>query len=108
MPDRDKINYATSFNSLLEAIVRQAQEDGRISNEESELIHRIQIDARTFEAEVAKILKEGGSLSDVFTKSKDTMIKNATEVAKNDGVITEDEQAIINKLISELEDIKHS
>lgn len=106
MPDRDKMPYGTSLSALLTSIVKQAQEDGRISSEESELINRIQIDARLFEKAVAdaKSSSEGGmSIQEIFNLTKDKMIKNATEVAKEDGVITEDEQAIINKLISELE-----
>ena len=42
MPDRDKIQYETSLESLLISIVKQAQEDGRITLDESELINRIQ------------------------------------------------------------------
>ena len=92
------------LSTLLTSIVKQSQEDGRISSEESELINRIQIDARDFENEIAIAKREGkSSFSEIFNHTKEKMIFNATEVAKKDGIITEDEQAIINKLISELE-----
>ncbi|MCY3410356.1 MAG: hypothetical protein INQ03_01855 [Candidatus Heimdallarchaeota archaeon] len=104
MPDRDMMPYETSLSALLTSIVKQAQEDGRISSEESELINRIQIDARLFEKEVAEAIKSGEtSIYDIFNQTKIKMIKNATEVARADDIITDDEQALINKLISELE-----
>ncbi len=109
MPDRDKIPYETSLSTLLESIVKQAQEDGRISSEESELIHRIQIDARDFEKEIVNAKKKAQgniTIEEIFNISKKKMILNATEVAKQDGIITDDEQAIINKLVSELETFK--
>lgn len=102
MPDRDKMPY--SLTSLLTTIVKQAQEDGRISAEESNLINRIQLDARELENEIVKARSEGNSsLTEIFNRAKENMIRNATAVAKEDDVITEDEEKIINKLISELE-----
>lgn len=102
MPDRDKMPY--SLTSLLTTIVKQAQEDGRISAEESNLINRIQLDARELENEIVKARSEGNSsLAEIFNRAKENMIRNATAVAKEDEFITEDEEKIINKLISELE-----
>ena len=104
MPERDKMPY--SLISLLISIVKQAQDDGRISAEESNLINRIQLDARQFENEIVKARKEGNtSIAEIFNRAKTEMIKNATAVAKEDEIITEDEEKIINKLISELEAI---
>lgn len=104
MPDRDKMPY--SLTSLLTTIVKQAQEDGRISAEESNLINRIQLDARELENEIVKARSEGNSsLAEIFNRAKENMIRNATAVAKEDEFITEDEEKIINKLISELEAI---
>ena len=57
--DRDKIPYETSLSNLLINIVKQAQADGIITADEGELINRIQIDARDFEQEAAKGIKEG-------------------------------------------------
>jgi len=107
MPDRDKIPYETSLSSLLLSVVRQAQEDGLISRDEGELINRIQIDARDFEAEIAIAMKDGKTnFIDIFQATKGKMIKNATEIAKLDGHITEDEEAIINRLIKELDKVE--
>ena len=107
MPEREKIPYETSLSSLLLSVVRQAQADGIITADEGELINRIQIDARDFEKEVANAVKEGKtSLQDIFHDARQRMIKNATETAKKDGTITEDEEAIINSLIEELEKVK--
>lgn len=107
MPDRDKIPYETSLSSLLLSVVRQAQEDGLISRDEGELINRIQVDARDFEAEIASAMKEGKTnFKDIFLATKGKMIKNATEIAKQDGQITEDEEAIINRLIKELDKVE--
>ncbi|MHA2401659.1 MAG: hypothetical protein ACXADH_01610 [Candidatus Kariarchaeaceae archaeon] len=107
MPDREKIPYETSLSSLLLSVVRQAQADGIITADEGELINRIQIDARDFEAEVAKAAKAGvTSLQEIFHSARERMVKNATETAKRDGIITEDEEAIINELISQLENVQ--
>ncbi|OLS25119.1 MAG: hypothetical protein HeimC2_19910 [Candidatus Heimdallarchaeota archaeon LC_2] len=107
MPDRDKIPYETSLSTLLLSVVRQAQADGLISRDEGELINKIQIDARDFESEIARAMKEGNTdFKEIFLKTKGKMIKNATEIAKKDGVISEDEEAIINKLIIELEKVE--
>lgn len=107
MPDRDKIPYETSLSTLLLSVVRQAQEDGLISRDEGELINRIQIDARDFEAEIASAMKEGNTnFKEIFQSTKGRMIKNATEIAKRDGQITEDEEAIINQLIKELDKVE--
>ena len=107
MPDREKIPYETSLSSLLLSVVRQAQTDGIITADEGELINRIQIDARDFEAEVAKAAKAGvTSLQEIFQNARERMVKNATETAKKDGIITEDEEAIINELVSQLENVQ--
>ncbi len=106
MPDRDKIKYETSLSSLLLSVVRQAQADGIITTDEGELINRIQIDARDFEAEVAKAVKEGKTdIKQIFIDTREKMIANATEIAKKDGVITPEEEAIINRLIKEFENV---
>ncbi len=107
MPDRDKIPYETSLSTLLLSVVRQAQADGLISRDEGELINRIQVDARDFESEIAKAMKEGSTdFKEIFQQTKGKMIKNATEIAKKDGVITDDEEAIINRLINELDKVE--
>lgn len=107
MPDRDKIPYETSLSTLLLSVVRQAQADGLISRDEGELINRIQIDARDFETEIAKAMKEGTTdFKELFQQTKGKMIRNATEIAKKDGIISEDEEAIINALIKELDKVE--
>ncbi|MCH8906852.1 MAG: hypothetical protein IH840_07160 [Candidatus Heimdallarchaeota archaeon] len=106
MPDRDKIPYETSLSTLLLSVVRQAQADGIITTDEGELINRIQIDARDFEAEIASAKKEGkSSFKEIFHSAKEKIIKNATEIAKKDGTISEDEEAILNRLIAELDKV---
>jgi len=107
MADQNKMKYETSLSALLLSIVKQAQADGIITADEGELINSIQIDARAFENEIAEAMRQGKtSLKEVFLSSKDKMIKNATATAKKDGVITEEEEAIINKLVRELENIE--
>jgi len=106
MVDQDKMRYEASLSSLLLSIVKQAQADGIITADEGELINSIQIDARQFEEEVAKALREGKkSLKEIFLASKDKMISNANETAKKDGRISDEEEAILNKLVRELENI---
>ena len=107
MPDRDKIPYGTSLSALLVSIVQQAQTDGIITADESELINRIQIDARELEKEIASAPKDGSvSMKDLVKAASARMIHNATEIAKTDGVITDEEEAIINRLVKELEKVE--
>ncbi len=108
MPDRDKIPYETSLSTLLLSVVQQAQADGLISKDEGELINRIQIDARDFERAIVQARKEGKSLEAIFHEAKETMILNATKIAREDGIITEDEEAILTRLIKELEKVESS
>ncbi len=106
--ERDKIDYQTSLDSLLVDVVKQAQSDGLISREESELINKIRVSAREFEAEVVKAREEesGRSFNEIYTIARKRMIESATETAKQDGVITADEEAIINRLTEALDKMK--
>ncbi|MHA2503127.1 MAG: hypothetical protein ACXAE3_09665 [Candidatus Kariarchaeaceae archaeon] len=106
MVDQKKFKYETSLKALLLSVVKQAQADGIITADEGELINSIQIDAREFEEEIAKAIKAGKTtMKEIFVASKDKMIQNATDTARKDGKITEEEEAIINKLVRELENI---
>ncbi len=109
MTERDKIPYEMSLNPLLESLVKEAQSDGIISIEESELISRIQIDAREFEKTIAQAREKykDKSIEDVYNIARKRIIESATNAAKLDGKITDDEQAIINRLIKELDLIKN-
>ena len=106
MVDQEKMRYEASLSSLLLNIVKQAQADGIITADEGELINSIQVDARVFEQEVARAMKEGKtSLKEIFLATKDNMIGNAKSTAQKDGKITEEEEAILDKLVRELENI---
>lgn len=107
-PDRDKIPYQTSIKSILLNVVKQAQADGIISSDESELINRIQIDARELETEIAKAKSEGLSPKEVYLVARKRIVENATETAKLDGIITKDEEEIIKRLIAELDKLEVS
>ena len=104
---RDKIEY--TIKSILEGVVKQAERDGIITNEEAELINKIQVSARELEERLVRILKEERpskeELNRIIDREKLNLIRDATEHAKKDGVITQDEQEIIDRLIKEFEKV---
>ncbi len=95
-----KENFKPFMSSLLETIVKQAMDDGIISPEESLILSQIEVDIRSFEKEVARCIEEEGGLSEALTKNcfKDKLLMSVKQLALEDGVISKDEEALINKL----------
>ena len=90
---KDKFNPFLS--NLLDEVMKQAMEDGVITPEESVLLAQIEIDIRALEKEVGECINEGGTPGDCF---KDRLIANVKQIAMEDGKISHDEEAILNKL----------
>ncbi len=105
---REKISYP--IHLVLEGIVKQAERDGVITKEEADLINRIQIDARELEKRVKEFVETkrptAEELEKFLAEQREVLIKQATEEAEKDGIISEDEKSIINRLIQELEKYK--
>ena len=102
---REKISYP--IHLVLEGVVKQAERDGVITKEEADLINRIQIDARELEKRVKEFVETkqptAEELETFLVEQREILIKQATEEAEKDGIISEDEKSIINRLIQELE-----
>ncbi len=101
---REKIEYP--IHLVLEGVVKQAERDGVITKEEAELIRKIQIDARMLEKNIQEYIKEKSpskeELEQFIANEKEKLIKQATEVAMADGIISNDEKGIIDRLVEEL------
>jgi len=88
------------LSSLFDAVMKQAMEDEIISPEESLLLSQIEVDIRAFEKEVAKCIEDEGGITDALKTDcfKDRLIANVKQLALEDGMISKDEEAILNKL----------
>lgn len=100
---RDKIPY--NLDELLVTLVKKAQEDGYISNDEAEVINQIQLDVRELEKEIVILKKENPEepAESLYKNALQNMIEKSVKIAMQDGVITKDEEALINVLKSQLE-----
>ncbi|MBK5114257.1 MAG: hypothetical protein KGD59_09395 [Candidatus Heimdallarchaeota archaeon] len=95
-----KENFKPFLSNLLEAIMKQAMNDGVITPEESLLLSQIEVDIRLFEKEVAKCIEEEGGIPEALGKDcfKERLISSIKQLALEDGVISKDEEAILAKL----------
>lgn len=95
-----KETFKPFLSSLFDAVMKQAMEDEVITPEESVLLSQIEVDIRAFEKEVAICIEEEGGMSDALTADclKDKLIANIKKLALEDGVISKDEEALLNKL----------
>ncbi|MGC9778235.1 MAG: hypothetical protein HZR80_03235 [Candidatus Heimdallarchaeota archaeon] len=95
-----KENFKPFLSNLLDAIVKEAMDDGVISPEESLLLSQIEVDVRSFEKEIAKCIEEEGGISEALSKDclKERLLTSVKQLALEDGAISKDEEAIIAKL----------
>ncbi len=95
-----KEHFKPFLSNLLDAIVKQAMDDGVITPEESLLLSQIEVDIRSFEKEIAKCIEEEGGIPAALGKDsfKDRLISSVKQLALEDGVISKDEEAILAKL----------
>ncbi|RMG25577.1 MAG: hypothetical protein D6732_22315 [Methanobacteriota archaeon] len=105
MMPRDKIPY--NLDDLLIRLVKKAQEDGYISHDEAEVIHQIQLDVRDLEKEIMNLKKENPDqpTKNLYKVALQNMIEKSVAVAQKDGVITNDEAALIDILKNQLENL---
>lgn len=99
---RDTIDY--ELGPILLNLVQKAQIDNHITAEEAELINRIQIDVRDLERTMKEAMKTkaGKSPKEIFLTKRDEILANAKQTALTDGIITKDEQDILDELIEKL------
>ena len=95
-----KENFRPFLSNLLDAIVKEAMDDGVISPEESLLLSQIEVDVRSFEKEIAKCIEEEGGITEALSKDclKERLLASVKQLALEDGVISKDEESIIAKL----------
>lgn len=95
-----------AIDSTIETAINEAKKDGIITDEESALIESIRNDTELmYQAISAIIEKENVSddeLYDTINAQRTQLMKNVCTIAYEDGIITEDEKAIITSLIPEI------
>ncbi len=103
---RDKIPY--DMHHLLVQLVKKAQEDGHITKDEAEVINQIQIDVRDLEKEIVTIKQENPQLesSKWVKEAMGRIIENSIRTAMADGIVSKDEEALINLLKSQIEKLE--
>ncbi len=102
----DKKDIPYEISPMLLEIVKKAQEDAHITPEEAELISRIQVDIEALEAEITEAYHQGDEDApiNIYKEKKSWVLENARKIALKDGRISEDEQAILDKLFEKLEE----
>ena len=103
-----KETFKPFLSSLFDTVMKQAMEDDVITPEESVLLSQIEVDIRAFEKEVAICIEEEGGMTDALSADcfKDKLIGNIKKLALEDGVISKDEEALLNKLEQHFQSIK--
>lgn len=95
-----------AIDSTIETAINEAKKDGIITEEESALITSIRNDTELmYQAISAIIEKENVSddeLYETINAQRTQLMKNVCTIAYEDGIITEDEKAIIVSLIPEI------
>lgn len=95
-----------AIDSTIEIAITEAKKDGIITAEESALITSIQNDTELMYQAISGIIdKEDVSDDELFetiNAQRTQLMKNVCTIAYEDGIITEDEKAIIISLIPEI------
>ena len=88
------------LSSLFDTAMKQAMADEIITPEESLLLSQIEVDIRAFEKEVARCIEEEGGIDDALKTDcfKEQLIANVKKLAMQDGQISKDEEAILDRL----------
>ncbi|MFW9922269.1 MAG: hypothetical protein ACFFDW_03160 [Candidatus Thorarchaeota archaeon] len=88
------------LSNIFDTVMKEAMEDQVITPEESVLLSQIEVDIRSFEKEVAECIQEEGGIAKAMNTEcfKDRLLSNVRKLALEDGTISKDEEAILNKL----------
>ena len=102
MPEFPKMNLA----KIMKKVADIAKQDGKITEEEYQLLEGISFDVAEYMIELEKSMEDGivDNREAIKLKTlKENIIINAKSVADQDGVIDSDEEEILFKLIEILE-----
>jgi uncharacterized tellurite resistance protein B-like protein len=95
-----------AIDSTIETAIKEAKKDGIITEEESALIESIKNDTELMYQAISAIIKKehatDDDLYDTINAQRTQLMKNVCTIAYEDGIITEDEKAIITSLIPEI------
>ena len=102
MPDFPKMNLA----KMMKKVAEIAKKDGKITDEEYELLEGISFDVAEYMIALEKSMEDGvidEQEAVLMQQLKNKIINNAKKVASQDGHIDEDEAQILKELIYILE-----
>jgi tellurite resistance protein len=95
-----------AIDSTIETAINEAKKDGIITEDEKALIESIRNDTELMYQAISAIIdKENVSddeLYDTINAQRTQLMTNVCTIAYEDGIITEDEKAIITSLIPEI------
>jgi tellurite resistance protein len=94
-------NESESFNVIIQELTKLASQDGIITDDEKEILSQIKFDMDYYELMLADALEDGIITDHEKEKLHDiasSMLERAKIVAGIDGVITDDEKNLIQKL----------
>ncbi len=100
----ERTHLQFSLVPLLKAVFKKATEDGLITAAEADMLYRIQADAEQIENAIATNIKNGEALSVLrkqFRTAVKALVTNAVNVAAIDGMISDEEHAILEVLNTE-------
>ena len=98
---RDKEKIKAELKDLLDSLVEIAKEDGVITDDEANIIDEVGKGIEDLEHQVFQILNSDLSETDFKELTNEilkTLVYNATKVAMQDEVLTEDENRLLKKL----------
>ncbi|RMG30585.1 MAG: hypothetical protein D6732_16080 [Methanobacteriota archaeon] len=100
---RDRAEISTILNSVCIALKEVAMEDNEITQEEQAILDIVNTGISNLEDQILQMLEselDENEFVDLVTEVFNDIIKNVVNEAKLDGIITTDEQKLIDKLRS--------
>jgi len=105
--DHSELNQ--NLPELMKKIADLAKEDGEITIEEYEILQSLSFDVAEYMIALEDSMEDGKIdkfESEILINLKEKIISNARATAIKDGVVSQDEMVLLNKLIDILDDVK--
>lgn len=98
----DEDSIRPIMDKLVQDLVKTAEADGVISEDERNLLEHIQVDLRKFEEEMGGRLKDSVSFSKSSVAS--TILESAIKIAMADGTISDEENRLLEVIKKYIEE----
>ncbi len=99
----DQSNHNRDLSTLMKKIADKAKEDGEISEDEYKILEKLSFDVAEYMVFLEKST-EDDTIDEIEQKKllelKKKIVFNAMEVASEDGMVTDEEHALINEVIN--------